>query len=261
MQTIGLTTEIKKHYQLRIKKLLQLPLVTFLVLTILPFIMYFAAFGGMLDSWTNGSTGELEAAVAKITVSSGLGTGFLVSSTKVITARHVVEGEPQGTEVNLVFEQVEPPITRTATIEWIAPTSHPVNSDGTAPLEYFLSDVAILKLNDPINEIKPLYLGDSELVKNLDGIILVGYPSGDYSISEGNINNTQYQELKLFKLDATSNPGNSGGPAILKSDNTIIGILVGGPSNPLIDGENIALKINDALDLMAKDGISLDDLP
>jgi S1-C subfamily serine protease len=67
---------------------------------------------------------------------------------------------------------------------------------------------------------------------------------GDYSITKGNINSEKYQGVNLFKLDATSNPGNSGGPCILKDDNTVIGILVGSSATAQ-QGENVALKIDD----------------
>jgi len=116
------------------------------------------------------------------------------------------------------------------------------SSGGQVPIEYFLTDIAVLEVPE-ISEIVPLELGESDEVNNLDEVILIGYPHGDYSITEGNINSKEFQGYDLFKLDAASNPGNSGGPCILKSDNTVIGILVGG-SGPLYQGENVALKIN-----------------
>jgi len=95
-----------------------------------------------------------------------------------------------------------------------------------------------------------LVLGESDAVQNLDEVVLIGYPNGDYSITKGNINSDKYQGLNLFKLDATSNPGNSGGPCILKEDNTVIGILVGS-STTAQQGENIAVKISDVKKILA----------
>jgi len=106
-----------------------------------------------------------------------------------------------------------------------------------------------------ITDIEPLILGESSAVENLDEVILIGYPNGDYSITKGNINSQKYHDANLFKLDATSNPGNSGGPCILKNDNTVIGILVGG-SSIAKQGENIALKIDDVKSMLDRAGIS-----
>jgi S1-C subfamily serine protease len=104
------------------------------------------------------------------------------------------------------------------------------------------------------SDLEPLVLGESDAVQNLDEVILIGFPNGDYSITKANINSDQYQGVNLFKLDAASNPGNSGGPCFLKDDNTVIGILVGG-KQPGTQGENIALKINTVKDLLRKSGI------
>jgi len=199
--------------------------------------------------------GDIEAPVARVETSTGRGTAFLVSETQLLTARHVVDKLSVGDQLTVVFEQAESKMSREVILEWKAPTEHQVSAQNTAPMEYFLTDAAVLKLTEPITEIAPLVLGISEEVENLQEVILIGYPGGDYSISEGNINSKLYQDYELFKLDATSNSGNSGGPCLRKDDQTVIGILVGGPSNPMVDGENLAIKIDDVLDLMSQDGV------
>ena len=142
----------------------------------------------------------------------------------------------------MIFEHSKNQLQVKATIKYIAPSS--VRSiAGTVPADYFLSDMAVLEVSE-ISDIEPFVLGESDAVQNLDEVILIGYPNGDYSITKGNINSDKYQGLNLFKLDATSNLGNSGGPCILKDDNTVIGILVGSSATAQ-QGENIALKIND----------------
>ena len=201
------------------------------------------------------SYGGIEAPVARVETGSGTGSAFLVSANQMLTARHVVKDMQTNDTVTVVFEQAQTIITRQATVTWKAPTQHSITSQNTAPLEYFLSDAALLTLLQPVEEISPLVLGISSEVSNLQEVILIGYPNGDYSISEGNINSTRYQNQELFKLDATSNPGNSGGPCLDKNDNTVIGILVGGPSSPVVDGENLAIKIDDVLNLLNQAGL------
>lgn len=257
MKTITLTNTAQEQVQRLLKKLLALPFTVFLVMAVLPLLIFGLFYFDLIKPATADANADLEAAVAKVVTPSGVGTAFLVSERKLFTARHVIEGLPVGSTVEVIFEQSESQLSRTATIQWVAATNVATGEGGTVSIDYFLSDVAVLSLTDPVTEILPLDLGTSADVSNLDEVILIGYPGGDYSISEGNINNTQFKELELFKLDATSNPGNSGGPCILKEDNTVIGILVGGPSSSLIDGENIAMKIDDALNLMATDGIDV----
>lgn len=196
---------------------------------------------------------EIQEPVAKVVTKNGTGTAFLISPTTLLTARHVVEGLAVGDEVELFFEHAQNQQQVKAKIRYIAPTDKPM-VNGQVDTEYFLTDMAVLEVSE-INDIEPLILGESSVVENLDEVILIGYPNGDYSITKGNINSQKYQDANLFKLDATSNPGNSGGPCILKNDNTVIGILVGG-SAIAKQGENIALKIDDVKSILDKAGIS-----
>jgi len=196
---------------------------------------------------------DIQEPVAKVVTKSGTGTAFLISPTTLLTARHVVEGMSVGEEVELFFEHAPNKQQVRAKIKYIAPTDKQV-IDGHVDMEYFLTDLAVLEVSE-INDIEPLILGESSIVQNLDEVILIGYPGGDYSITKGNINSQKYQGVDLFKLDATSNPGNSGGPCILKDDNTVIGILVGG-STIAKQGENIALKIDDVKQILDRVGIS-----
>lgn len=196
---------------------------------------------------------EIQEPVAKVVTKSGTGTAFLISPTTLLTARHVLEGLAVGDEVELFFEHAQNQQQSKAKIRYIAPTDKPM-VNGKVDTEYFLTDMAVLEVSE-INDIDPLILGESSAVENLDEVILIGYPNGDYSITKGNINSQKYQDADLFKLDATSNPGNSGGPCILKNDNTVIGILVGG-SSIAKQGENIALKIDDVKSILDKAGIS-----
>jgi S1-C subfamily serine protease len=226
----------------------------FVALICLPFLLYIPFAMG----WLGGKPAfgdDLQEPVAKVMTPLGTGTAFLFSPTHLLTARHVVEGMNTGDKVDLLFEHTKNQRQVKGTIKYIAP-SNTMGADslGRVNLQYFLTDMAVLEV-DEITDITPLTLGESDAVSNLDEVILIGYPGGDYSISKGNINNDKYQGTNLFKLDATSNPGNSGGPCILKEDNTVIGILVGSNSTQM-EGENIAMKINDVKALLDQAGIS-----
>ena len=91
----------------------------------------------------------------------------------------------------------------------------------------------------------------------MTSIIAIGYPSGDYSITEGGINSDKVNDLELFKLDAATNPGNSGGPIISQDDHTVIGMLVG-QKGGITEGENIANKINNIMQLLENNGVSIE---
>jgi S1-C subfamily serine protease len=238
---LGISDNLQEQIRIAIKKRIGIVTNVFLAITILPFVLYALFHFNIIKSKSPFST-DIQEPVAKVITGSGIGTAFLINSTTLLTARHVVENNKIGDQVDLIFEQSKNKYQTKATIKYITPSSvHSV--DGTVTGEYFLSDVAVLEVSE-ISDIEPLVLGESDAVQNLDDVILIGYPNGDYSITKGNINSDKYQGLNLFKLDATSNPGNSGGPCILKDDNTVIGILVGS-STTAQQGENIALKIND----------------
>lgn len=238
---LGITDHLQEQNRITIKKRIGVVTSVFLASVFLPFVLY-ALFHFNIVPSKSAFSSDIQEPVAKVITGSGIGTAFLITPTTLLTARHVVENNRVGDQVDLIFEHSKNQLQVKATIKYIAPTSvRPVA--GTVPAEYFLSDVAVLEVSE-ITDIEPLVLGESDAVQNLDEVILIGYPNGDYSITKGNINSDKYQGFNLFKLDATSNPGNSGGPCILKDDNTAIGILVGSSATAQ-QGENIAVKIND----------------
>lgn len=244
---LGITDNLQEQNRIAIKKRIGIVTTVFLMSVFLPFVLY-ALFHFNIVPSKPAFSADVQEPVAKVVTGSGVGTAFLISPTTLLTARHVVENNKIGDQVDLIFEQSKNQYQTKATIKFIAPT--PIHSqNGQVPAEYFLSDVAVLEVSE-IKDIEPLVLGESDAVQNLDEVILIGYPNGDYSITKGNINSDKYQGFNLFKLDATSNPGNSGGPCILKDDNTVIGILVGSSATAQ-QGENIALKISDVKKILS----------
>ncbi len=249
---LGVTETIQENSRVSTLKKIRAVTIIFVVTIMLPFLIYLLFNLGLITG-KPAFNSDIQEPVAKVVTSTGVGTAFLISPTILLTARHVVENNKVGDEVELFFEQSKSKLNVKAKIKYISPSSfQPIN--GQVPMDYFLTDVAVLEVSE-ITEIEPLQLGESDAVSNLDEVILIGYPNGDYSISKGNINSDKFQGFNLFKLDATSNPGNSGGPCVLKNDNTVIGILVGG-SGPQYQGENVALKINDVKRILDNTKIS-----
>ncbi len=238
---LGVTETIHEKNRISIQKKIGIVTTVFIISICLPFIIYALFYFNIVPGKPVFSS-DVQEPVAKVITKTGVGTAFLINSSTLLTARHVVENYKVGDQVDLIFEHSKKQFQTKATIKFIASTSQPI-IDEKVPLDYFLTDVAVLEISSN-EDIEPLLLGESDAVVNLDEVILIGYPNGDYSITKGNINNTTYQGVNLFKLDATSNPGNSGGPCILKDDNTVIGILVGSSATAQ-QGENIALKITD----------------
>lgn len=222
---LGVTETIQENNRVSVLNKIRIVTILFILTILLPFAIYLLFNLGLITG-KPAFNSDIQEPVAKVVTSTGVGTAFLISPTILLTARHVVENNKVGDEVELFFEQSKSKLNVKAKIKYISPSSfQPIN--GQVPMDYFLTDVAVLEVAE-ITEIEPLQLGESDAVSNLDEVILIGYPNGDYSISKGNINSDKFQGFNLFKLDATSNPGNSGGPCILKNDNTVIGILVGG---------------------------------
>jgi V8-like Glu-specific endopeptidase len=248
---LGISDNLQEQNRIAIKKRINVVTTVFLASVLLPFVLYALFHFNIVPSKPAFSI-DIQEPVAKVITRTSIGTAFLINPTTLLTARHVLENHKIGDEVDIVFENSQNQFQTKAKIKFIATTLLPLNGV-EVPLDYFLSDVAVLEVSE-ISNIEPLILGESDAVQNLDEVILIGYPNGDYSISKGNINSDTYQGLNLFKLDATSNPGNSGGPCILKDDNTVIGILVGS-SVIAQQGENIALKIKDVKRILNQAGI------
>lgn len=250
MHPLGITPSSREKNRLQLIKRLKPMAGIFAICCLLPFLVLI-----IFALIPNNINKGIEAATAKLITNSGTGTGFLIGSRQMMTARHVVDQLAVGDSLTVEFENVEPPFQVKAAVQWMAPTNYTRTLGSSVPLDYFLSDAATLVFAKPIEDIAPLFLGISEEIENLDEVILVGYPNGDYSITQGNISSTSHNDLDLFKIDAVSNPGNSGGPCVRASDQTVIGILVGGPSDPATDGENVVIKIDNVLNLMDASGI------
>lgn len=187
---------------------------------------------------------EVQKAVVFIKVSGKTGTGFLISNKYILTAGHVACG---GSNFEITF-------TKFQNKKRMAKLVHCALISSRRNFDYFERDFALLEI-PPINNVKPLKLGNSDNAVELDDVYTAGHSLGDVNLSltEGDINSLKFgrESFDLFKHTIASNPGNSGGPIINKSTNEVIAILVGGRSpflaqNNLVipQGENIGVKIN-----------------
>ncbi len=94
------------------------------------------------------------------------------------------------------------------------------------------TDLALLKVDAPKDEMHPLTLGDSEKLKVGDPVVAIGNPFGlDRTVTTGIVSALQreiqstnsYSISNVIQTDAAINPGNSGGP-LINSDGEVIGV-------------------------------------
>jgi S1-C subfamily serine protease len=165
------------------------------------------------------------------------GSGIVIDSEgHILTNNHVVEGATK-IEVKLGSSNA----------------SHTAEVVGTDPA----SDIALLKVEAPADQLHPLALGDSSKVQVGDPVVAIGNPFGlDRTVTSGIVSALQRQIQApngfsishVIQTDAAINPGNSGGPLIDAGGN-VIGINsqieTGGGGNGNV-GIGFAIPINTA---------------
>ncbi|HEU5104850.1 MAG TPA: trypsin-like peptidase domain-containing protein [Solirubrobacterales bacterium] len=140
------------------------------------------------------------------------GSGFVIDDEgHVLTNNHVVEGASKVT-VKLGASE----------------DSYDAEVVGTDPG----TDVALLKVDAPKDEIHPLTLGRSSEMEVGDPVVAIGNPFGlDRTVTSGIISALQRQIQApngfsishVLQTDAAINPGNSGGP-LINAEGAVIGI-------------------------------------
>lgn len=127
------------------------------------------------------------------------GSGFFVDKNKIATNIHVIDN-PGPVLVKLMDKE----------------TIYEVVGVKAFDVEY---DLVVLELS---GEGTPLPLGDSNKVQIGDPVVAVGYPSGKYTVTAGNVHGIRNSD-NLIGTTAKISDGNSGGP-LLNDKGEVIGI-------------------------------------
>jgi S1-C subfamily serine protease len=137
------------------------------------------------------------------------GTGFFISETEILTCYHVIKYATD--HINIIYN--------------IDNIKYEINSK----IKYILpdDDLAVLVLSDNSEFKKHIKILDFEYVINKDfstSVYAIGYPldSDTAKITKGIVSG--YEEA-LIQIDATLNPGNSGGPLVIKDDNEVYKVI------------------------------------
>jgi S1-C subfamily serine protease len=142
------------------------------------------------------------------------GSGFVLDHNgDILTNAHVVDG---ATNIQVTLGNSD--------------TSQPVNAQvvGKDPS----TDVALLKVNVPADQLHPLTLGNSADAQVGNPVVAIGNPFGlDRTVTSGIVSALQRQIKapngftidNVLQTDAAINPGNSGGP-LLDANGQVIGI-------------------------------------
>ena len=169
------------------------------------------------------------------------GSGFVIDQDgHILTNNHVVEGANQ---IRVTLGASDK--TYDATVV------------GTDPA----TDVALLKVSAPSDQLHPLPLGSSGKVHVGDPVVAIGNPFGlDRTVTSGIVSALQRQIQApngfsishVIQTDAAINPGNSGGP-LIDASGSVIGINsqieTGGGGNGNV-GIGFAIPINTAREVV-----------
>jgi len=142
------------------------------------------------------------------------GSGFVIDTAgHILTNAHVVDGASK-IEVTLGNSDSAQPVS-----------AQVVGKDPS-------TDVALLKVNVPSDQLHPLTLGDSSSVQVGDPVVAIGNPFAlDRTVTSGIVSALQRQIKapngftinNVIQTDAAINPGNSGGP-LIDANGHVIGI-------------------------------------
>ena len=193
--------------------------------------------------------------VVRIWGKEGAGSGFVIDAQRqlVLTNNHVVAGNP-GLQAQVGNDLA---------------SSTPVQVVATSPCD----DLAVVRLTDPVKNLKPVTLGSSAAVRAGDHVTVLGFPgsfqsgpssaqtgsggqaqtvvANEGSVSVANVVATPDPSLPTYRStiqhQAPTNHGNSGGP-LVNDQGQVIGVNTLG--NPDAQGQYYSISIDYAKRLL-----------
>lgn len=171
--------------------------------------------------------------------------------------------------------------------EWVLTAAHVVANASDIIVEFYdgrkvraqtkrvsnTADVALILLNQPVTDIPPAKIGDSDKARIGEDVFIIGAPLGlSHSVSRGIISGKHAEKkltrdlkaMEFFQTDAAINQGNSGGP-MFNLDGEIIGIVSSILSfSGGFEGLGFAATSNIAKDMLLQRGsvwLGIDALP
>lgn len=175
-------------------------------------------------------------AVAWVVTPGRTGTGFFISPGRMVTAYHVVA--VNAVEDNPVDVVLADGRNRTGRV---------VHADPRM-------DVAVVAMDEPVEDVDPLPLADLSDVQVGEQVVSIGAPlSMQQTVTTGVVSSLSHSGMfaadpvqsNLLQTDAAINPGSSGGP-LVDMDGQVVGVVVLRPdvdadSRP-IDGVALAVR-------------------
>ena len=158
---------------------------------------------------TTAEAAELYApAVVLVKTAAGLGSGFFINKNGyLITNFHVIAGEKHISVTQFLQEGKILRRMLHKEVEIVA----------TAPFH----DLAILRLKDFDTEITPVVFDPEENLRIGETVFAIGNPLGlERTVTEGVLSQTHrnFGGILYLQVDAPVNPGNSGGPFLMRAD-------------------------------------------
>lgn len=187
------------------------------------------------------------------------GSAVLVSNDKLLSCAHVFQGMKIDDLCSGLFVNPDN-LERSA----VYVTARLIAIGNYFPNSNLSEDYALLQIVEsdmPIDRITtPCMFGESEDIKVKQNITIIGYPGGNYFVSQGivgNVNGGYKSNRNCFAVDAKAWHGNSGG-ALFNDKKELIGIVAEiGVTNEYNDGQTYALKIDWIREALQKKGFQL----
>ena len=249
---VGSTQRSKLYVKIR-KVLLPIRLImaaVFFLLIFIPLCFPHKIFRSQEGNYSN---------VVFVSTGSGTGSAILVGNNQLLTAAHVLSGlmvndrcdiefrDPKG-ELGSIYAEAE-----IVTIGKFFPDENPEE------------DYALLRILhiDGSNFANPCTIGSGDVAPG-ENVTIVGYPSGAYSFTAGQISNVkggvlgEHLNIKdLYVVNANAWHGNSGG-ALFDSKGQLIGIVTMiGVSEGFNDGQTYVLKVSKVKSILTSKGFQL----